>query len=368
MCKVTSVAPSTPLSELEESSLSARRIALLRMDALVESEGATGLPNILCDLLQQATSGTNLDFLLRILRLWLRFSRTDSTLAEELGRQGGHRLLVQIMNRMEPSEEEDTTEDEIQTVCCEIASSGRSFPLAESPFTLTQLRERLPFSYIHAQETVLIHQIAHRQSAQVDVGYVLWPSAVVLSSYLEQNAEVLSGTILELGSGCGLTGLCAAVQAQQNNVNDCRVTLTDFNPTVLENLRQNILLNDVSDRCDAIGLDFYQQSGHGNVWTDTEGRPHEPVDVVLAADVICQESDAQALSKTLCNALKPTGTAFVVCAKATHRFGVETLESYCHDVTLNVQVQDLRDREVGPLQETSGYVEGMEFTMFVIRK
>ena len=58
---------------------------------------------------------------------------------------------------------------------------------------------------------ILINQVTDRQSAQKDVGYVMWPSAVVLSRWLVSNPTELRGkTVLELGAGCGLTGLVAA--------------------------------------------------------------------------------------------------------------------------------------------------------------
>ena len=110
---------------------------------------------------------------------------------------------------------------------------------------------------------------------------------------------------MELGAGCGLVGLVTAKLQQQS---ESSVILTDFNQKVLENLERNIALNNVADNCIVKGLDFYQQSGSCSFdtaaaatatgtsggWKDLSGTVHAPVDVVLAADMICQPSDAMA--------------------------------------------------------------------------
>jgi hypothetical protein len=154
-----------------------------------------------------------------------------------------------------------------------------------------------------------------------------------------------------------------------------KVLLTDFNRTVLENLEANILLNGVEDACATIGLDFYQQTGQATGgWQDMDGKLQEPVDVVLAADMICQPSDAVAAANTLHDCLRVGGCAYVVCADAAHRFGVDHFVRECHRVGLQVMatsVADLCDGAFlrGPEMElTAGYVEGMSLTMFVIDK
>jgi predicted nicotinamide N-methyase len=168
---------------------------------------------------------------------------------------------------------------------------------------------------------------------------------------------------LELGAGCGLTGLVAA------GLSPSKVVLTDFNPKVLENLRNNIALNNLE--ATAIGLDFYQQQGDCTKWIDTDGEPHLGGNVVLGADIICQPEDAVAAANTIHDALLPNGLAIVVCADAKHRFGVDRFESECQRMQLNVHTSNMADLYDGQLlnkdmEMTTGYVEGMSLTMFQI--
>lgn len=72
-------------------------------------------------------------------------------------------------------------------------------------------------------------------TGQHAVGYLLWSSAVILSRFLVQNEEELirHKTVLECGAGLGLCGIVAGRFAS-------KVTLSDFNETLVENLQYNI--------------------------------------------------------------------------------------------------------------------------------
>ena len=195
-------------------------------------------------------------------------------------------------------------------------------------------------------------------------------------------------TILELGAGCGLSGLVAALCLRQQNLSkSVRVVFSDFNALVLDNLQRNIHLNAVTDICTVVGLDFYQQSGTSeHHWLDMNTAPCDPVDVVIAADIICQPSDAVAVANTLHDTLKPNGVAYIVCANAKHRFGVDHLYDECQRVGLAVSTKDivshcenddgndydgtirLHADDIQNLEQTTGYVHGMKLTLFFIRK
>lgn len=225
---------------------------------------------------------------------------------------------------------------------------------------------------------------------------VMWPSAVVLAGWLVTDPSLVcnDGTaVLELGAGCGLTGLVAACLQQQRRKSSPRlvdrtteessasstsasVILTDFNPTVLENLKHNVALNDITDICDVVGLNFYEQTDNraeNNQWKDMQGVAHDAVDVVLGADIICQPSDAVAAANTVNTVLKPGGVAYVVCADAAHRFGVDHFAKECQRVGLQVRTRDAREIYDGlgcqnNLEQTAGYVKSMSLTLFTIRK
>ena len=298
--------------------------------------------------------------------------------------------------------------------------------------------------------TIFINQVTKRQSAQSDVGYVMWPSAIILSRWLISNPHILftndddvtsrdnekkktkkkkkSKSVLELGAGCGLVGITAAaiIQSQIESSESTKqhygdddtvptkqqqqqqVIITDVNDLVLENIQQNINVNDVSSISTVAKLDFYVQSGtnHSGKWIESlsssssttttttadnvdddddaatleeEGKEREPVDVILAADIICQPSDAIAASKTIYDALKPNGEgcAYVVCANSEHRYGVEIFASECEKRGLHVVTMDVKEMYNGELlfdddnsllDTAAGYIDGMLLTFFEITK
>lgn len=223
---------------------------------------------------------------------------------------------------------------------------------------------------------------------------VLWPSAVVLASYLIEQYHTNPATcclnnatrILELGSGCGLTGIVAAQLVSSSSSSKSKnVILTDFNRTVLRNLQRNIILNEVQEITSVVGLDFSmllqnEDCGCSNTndrntttWNDLEGNVHAPVDLILAADVICQPSDAIAVARTIHSLLNIAGQAILVSATAAHRFGVDRLATEFRKFPgLDLTVQDIVADESATLQSllerTSGYIPGMKLQLFhVIR-
>lgn len=265
----------------------------------------------------------------------------------------------------------------------------------------------------------------------------MWPSAVVLSSWLLANPSILfNKQTIELGAGCGLTGLVASQivaeyeqshRIHQHSTNDQsrneekkdgddldimteeskdgkgkgnQVTMTDFNTKVLTNLDRNIALNGLNHVAQTMHLDFYVQSGlnHQGGWSssnhmedsgvddlydanDTRSHIQPPVDLILAADVICKPSDSIAASKTIYDVLKPGGEAIIVSANAKHRFGVDIFEKECASLGLDVKSTNVSDLCEGRLltkseechdacgiRQTSGYVDGMSLTMFRVHK
>ena len=192
----------------------------------------------------------------------------------------------------------------------------------------------------------------------------MWPSAVALSRWLVSNPHVIQDSnVLELGAGCGLSGLVAA------NLQPKSIILSDFNPTVLDNLQQNIALNN-ANTARAIGLDFYQQceTSSSSGWIDMDGEVHSAVNVIVAADIICQYQDSVAAATTIRNALLPDGIAIVICADAKHRFGVESFASECQKLGLVVETTNVTDFSTcEEIEKTTAFVQGMTLTLFQIK-
>ena len=305
----------------------------------------------------------------QVLCIHLAVALKDPNLAEEVGHQGSHMLLAKLIGydvSPYPEPHQDAIM-ELQDLACEIASCSASFPLKLAP--ISNLIERLPlcitFSPIHK---VLIQQVTSRQSSQEDVGFVLWPSAIALSQWLIDHPDVLfaAQSILELGAGCGLVGLLAAMLVQEQDNNHTMTILTDFNPIVIDNLRLNIVLNNV--QATARKLDFYQQTGHLDYWVgDNTDEPQAQVDLILAADMICQRSDAVAAANSIHDALRSGGKAIVVCANGKHRFGVDSFQGECTRLGLLVETTNVV-ADMDNMHLAAGYVEGMSLTMFTINK
>jgi hypothetical protein len=203
------------LASLEEETASPRQIALLRKNLL--EDGGAGLAFILVPLLKDALGSwlasqrlqtpiaaqanecklhsiedlPETDVLRRILRIHVNTTKQDPSLGEELGRQGSHALLVKLMNfdASAHCEEDQDAIMELQDLACEIAAIG-IFPLKFAPLCVEDLRHRLPLDFsvepvnecssskkpianqgASETETILIHQVTTRQSAQHDVGF-----------------------------------------------------------------------------------------------------------------------------------------------------------------------------------------------------
>lgn len=85
--------------------------------------------------------------------------------------------------------------------------------------------------------------VSYQQQRKKGIAHQLWPAAIILSKYIEENIQNVCGSsgpesvnILELGAGIGLCGLvCSALKFR-------KVILTDL-PVALDLLNTNINLN-----------------------------------------------------------------------------------------------------------------------------
>ena len=216
--------------------------------------------------------------------------------------------------------------------------------------------------------------------AQTNTGFIMWPSAVMLSHHLTQNPNIVlgnetlvRGNVLELGSGCGLAGLTAATLLENDGSFD-KVIFTDYNPSVLENLKRNVNLNDFDVDHKVFGLDWFDNQGQeqqvlssesegeeddttnassncrrhkkkkrsnsNNTWMDMNGTEHEQTRLIIGSDLIVCSNDADLVAGTIDKALMEGGQAIIVGADSSHRFGVSGFPDACRELGLEVEVNE----------------------------
>ena len=239
--------------------------------------------------------------------------------------------------------------------------------------------------------TIKLHQMdetqEQTQAADHNTGFVMWPSAVMLSRYIAKNPplalqatdqyglKVGSGDVLELGAGCGLVGLTAATMLQQIQAKQTiasmasasaigeihgteneqegrstqttknKVIFTDYNADVLVNLTRNATLNDLEGHTAVAGLDFFdqEQDEDNNLppyWIDMEGNRRPQVSLILATDILCYSNDAELVANTIQAALVEGGHAIIMGPNSNHRFGIEEFPEACRKLGLTIEVTD----------------------------
>lgn len=130
---------------------------------------------------------------------------------------------------------------------------------------------------------------------------IVWESAFALIAYLRRSASFArlarrGGTALELGSGCGLLGLCAAKE-----FGFARVTLTDTSSAVEDVLRANAERNAsvVGGRARVMSLDWEREDE-----LEAVIRENGPFDCVFGTDVVFSERLVRALVRCVERALR----------------------------------------------------------------
>lgn len=354
-------------------------------------------------------------------------SKIDSIFTEEILRKGSYSTCKRIIKLSTSIIEESTTdtstmmimeeETQLQSLtinvkiydlwneindyaCACIASLNKNIQSSSTPFSPEEIIQRLPLIFpiqlmdsteTVAHDDIYIQQVQDRQQAQEDVGFVMWPSALLLTPWVQHkyfnekySSVTLSSsssyfTILELGAGCGFSGLALAKHLESEKMSSSsersyRIIITDYNTKVLSNIQQNIVLNGFSesnienqldlhhdasamklddniDRSqeDAVylevktaKLDFYEQDGYHEYSSENNNSDKIKADLIIGADIICKKDDAVAAAKTLHDFLKADGQAFIVCGSSKHRFGIDIFADECTKQNLMCDVHKLR--------------------------
>ena len=147
-------------------------------------------------------------------------------------------------------------------------------------------------------------------------GLYIWPSSYVLARWLVTAPEITAGKVIyELGSGCGLGGMTAAVLAHAR-----RIVLTDLTSATLDNLRHNIRINDgarAAHWCEpeVLSVDWR----HHDTWPLAGS-----ADLVLGSDLVYDDGVVELLARVLAHVLSPGGE-FVHVHPAHGRVGTSDL-------------------------------------------
>ncbi|XP_047212405.1 protein-lysine N-methyltransferase EEF2KMT-like [Girardinichthys multiradiatus] len=122
-------------------------------------------------------------------------------------------------------------------------------------------------------------------------GLVTWEAALYLAEWTLENQQVFTGrSVLELGSGVGLTGITVC-----RSCNPLRFVFSDCHSAVLEKLRENVRLNRLGEETSpAIRVDELD-------WTTVTEEQIRGIraDTVIAADVVYDPDVAGSLVKLL---------------------------------------------------------------------
>ncbi|TMS15555.1 Protein-lysine N-methyltransferase EEF2KMT [Larimichthys crocea] len=134
------------------------------------------------------------------------------------------------------------------------------------------------------------------QISEGTTGLVTWEAALYLAEWALDHRHTFTGrTVLELGSGVGLTGVTICRSCRLN-----RFVFSDCHPSVLQKLRNNIQLNGLTDQTSpAVSVEEMD-------WTAATEEQLKRIgaDTIIAADVVYDPDVVGSLVKLLSRILK----------------------------------------------------------------
>ncbi|XP_056870422.1 protein-lysine N-methyltransferase EEF2KMT [Takifugu flavidus] len=137
-------------------------------------------------------------------------------------------------------------------------------------------------------------------------GLVTWEAALYLAEWALDHQEIFTNrTVLELGSGLGLTGITVCRYCRPS-----RYIFSDCHPGVLQRLRTNIKLNGLMEETPSLvsveELDWMAV-------TEEQIKQIE-ADVIIAADVVYDPDVVPSLMKLLSNLLRCSAPQVIICS------------------------------------------------------
>jgi predicted nicotinamide N-methyase len=163
-----------------------------------------------------------------------------------------------------------------------------------------------------------VHAAPAPQQQHDVTGWTVWGSSVILARFLLQHgARLVAGhDVIELGAGCGLSGLAVAQRCAP-----ARVQLTDFNAATVDNLGANAAANAAS--CAAPLCCSRMDWDEPATWPQDAAGELRTFQVAIGADLVYRRSYARKLVGVLQQLVAPGGV--FVCATPGQRDGLPTL-------------------------------------------
>lgn len=172
-----------------------------------------------------------------------------------------------------------------------------------------------------AVQPLKVFEVPYSPESCSGTGGVVWPASLALASYICKERTALCPpalqSVLEIGAGSGIPGLCIAALAQDA---DCKVFLTDENRVVLATLRRAVDANLQALTAQVQVAPFAWEQFLGG----DAPAPVESVDLLLGSDVIWGERGP--VVAQLARRLVRPGGMFILCAQEG-RDGLEAFES-----------------------------------------
>lgn len=159
---------------------------------------------------------------------------------------------------------------------------------------------------------ITLHETPGLIAASATTGHKTWEAALALGTYLLQHPHVVRGkTVLELGAGTGFLAILAA------RMGAVRVTATDGNEGIVQQLQRNVHENQVFNLVDTKVLRFGEL--HPRDDDGGNGPGDAAYDVVLGADVTYDETVVDALAATIAHLVQLNAKVVVIIAATVRR-------------------------------------------------
>eukprot|EP01038_Epipyxis_sp_PR26KG_P005068 gene5068-7072_t len=160
------------------------------------------------------------------------------------------------------------------------------------------------FSNFTIKYLVIDENPGHMQSGQY-----LWPAATAACQHILENWSLLSSEyVLELGAGCGLTGLFVSYLP-----NVIRVVFSDYDPGCVQLINENIQLNHGSN---SNHKSHYLEWGEkiSNDQKKLFEHPPDGFQLIIGTDLIYCKGVVQPLFKSVKEYLDKNNGTFVLCS------------------------------------------------------